>query len=344
MTISVTSRDVLSAKQAQDLLSKGQGWPGMKVEGLVQLKNSGEALRLPDNLEVEALDLSQCPGVKRLPSGLHCFEINASNTQIQEVPKDLHVDSILNLSGCEELTRLPKGLKVGTLNLQGCRSLAGLPENLDVWFLNMTGCWNFKEWPRQAAIRSGRLTLRGCTALTGLPAYLGTLAALNVRDCPNLRELPDSLKITGWIDVAQSGLAESKKLPLSLRGVDLRWQGVRIDERILLKPETITVDEVLAERNAERRRVLLDRFGVSRFMKETQAKVLDEDTDPGGPRQLLRVELKDDEPLVTLACFCPSTARQYFLRVPPNMESCHQAAAWIAGFDNPRDYQPLLET
>jgi hypothetical protein len=117
-----------------------------------------------------------------------------------------------------------------------------------------------------------------------------------------------------------------------------------VEERILLRPETISVDEILQERNAERRRVLLDRFGIPRFMQESKASLLDEDRDRGGPRQLLRVEMKDDEPLITLSCFCPSTTRQYFLRVPPNTKTCHQAAAWIAGFDDPDQYQPILET
>src|SRR5438046_1357740 len=82
------------------------------------------------------------------------------------------------------------------------------------------------RWPKQARIRAGRLNLRGCTALSSLPEYLGPLAALNLRDCPNLRLLPDRLKISGWIDMAQSGLAELRTLPPSLKGVELRWQGV----------------------------------------------------------------------------------------------------------------------
>jgi hypothetical protein len=61
-------------------------------------------------------------------------------------------------------------------------------------------------------------------------------------------------------------------------------------------------------------------------------------------RQLLRVLLPNDEPLICLSVIDPSTGRQYILRVPPNMETCHQAAAWIAGFDNPDDYHPLVET
>jgi hypothetical protein len=117
-----------------------------------------------------------------------------------------------------------------------------------------------------------------------------------------------------------------------------------VDERVAFRPQTITLDEILDQTNAERRRVLLDRFGMRRFIRQTKAEVLDEDRDAGGQRQLLRVDLKGDEPLVSLSCLCPSTGRQYFLRVPPQTKTCHQAAAWIAGFDDPDAYQPLVET
>jgi hypothetical protein len=52
----------------------------------------------------------------------------------------------------------------------------------------------------------------------------------------------------------------------------------------------------------------------------------------------------EDEPLMCLAVKCPSTGRDYFLRVPPTMRTCHQAAVWIAGYDDPSDYKPLVET
>jgi hypothetical protein len=339
-----TPVETVPAQEALKLLSQGQGWPGMRITGVLQFPKGTANLPLPPHLHVDLLDLSQCQELDELPVGLSCFELNLSGTKVRTLPADLAVESILRLAGCEELIELPAGLKVGSLDLRGCRALAALPEGLDVWFLDMTGCWNFRTWPAQAKIRSGRLTLRGCTALTSLPAYLGPLAALNVRDCPNLSTLPDSLRITGWIDVAQSGLADLRAVPRALRGVALRWQGVAVDERIVFHPETITLTEILAETNAERRRVLIDRFGVSRFMAEANAEVLDADEDRGGPRRLMRLALGDDEPLVTLHCFCPSTGRQYFLRVPPDITSCHQAAAWIAGFDDPDQYRPLLET
>jgi hypothetical protein len=41
---------------------------------------------------------------------------------------------------------------------------------------------------------------------------------------------------------------------------------------------------------------------------------------------------------------CPSTARSYFIRVPPHVTTCHHAAAWIAGFNDPNQYEPVVET
>ncbi len=89
---------------------------------------------------------------------------------------------------------------------------------------------------------------------------------------------------------------------------------------------------------------MIERMGFERFMYEAGALILDEDRDPGGPRQLMRVDLRGDEALVCLAVYDPSTGRQYLLRVPPEMRTCRQAAAWLAGFDDPDEYDPVAET
>ncbi len=89
---------------------------------------------------------------------------------------------------------------------------------------------------------------------------------------------------------------------------------------------------------------MLERFGTERFMKAAQAAVRDTDTDAGGKRELLSVPLPNDEPIVCVSVRCPSTGRHYLLRVPPEMQTCRQAVAWTAGFDNPEAYQPRVET
>src|SRR5262249_13175899 len=160
----------------------------------------------------------------------------------------------------------------------------------------------------------------------------GRLAQLDVSNCPKLRELPDGLEVGSWLDVGGSGVT---RLPPSLVGVRLRWRGVPVSERIAFLPETITVAEGLRARNAQFRGVMLERFGFERFMLEAGAAVVDRDRDAGGERQLLRVTLEGDEDLVCVAVICPSTARRYLLRVPPTMQTCRQAVAWTAGFDDP---------
>ncbi|MFA8019618.1 DUF6745 domain-containing protein [Bremerella cremea] len=313
------------------------------ADGIVQLEGH-QWEQIPPGFQCEVLDLTRCEGTIQLPAGLKLYELLLEGTAIESLPDDIQVEMAIRLSNCRELHSLPAGLSTGSLFLQGCNSLTRLPEDLDVWFLDMSGCWAFQGWPKHANIWAGNLNIRGCTALQNLPAYLGPLASLNVRDCSNLETLPDNLKITGWIDIAQSGLANVKSIPESLKNVEIRWQGVRISHELWLDPGSIQIHDILKEDNAERRRVLIDRYGQSRFMSEANAEVLDEDQDAGGDRKLLRVPLQEDEPLVTLSCRCPSTGRDYFLRVPPNMQSCRQAAAWMAGYDNPDDYAPEIET
>jgi hypothetical protein len=299
---------------------------------------AGEA---PDGLHVRSrLDLTNS-GAIELPRGLRCYHLELRGSGIRALPEGLEVEYKLDLQDCRSLEELPKGLKVGSLVLRGCTALRALPEGLDVYFLDLQGCTQLVGWLRRARIRIGRLNASGCTRLTRLPEGLRSLAQLDISNCPNLQELPTGLEVSSWLDIGGSGVT---RLPESLAGVQLRWRGVSVDERIAFRPKTITVAEVLDERNAERRRVLLERFGFERFMREAGAAVMDRDRDPGGERQLLRLKLEGDEDLVCLSVSCPSTGRRYLLRVPPTMQTCRQAAAWTAGFDDPKRYNPVLET
>lgn len=342
----MTNRGAFSGGQAAILARKGALPDAAAVFGMIDLAAaSGPAPEaLPACLQAEAIDLNGQSSIRELPSGWRVYDANLAGTSIETIPDDWQIESRLDLTGCDRLERLPDGLTLGTLILRGCTALTALPERLDTWFLDLSGCWALQNWPKQAKLRGGRLRLRGCSALRELPDYLGTLSGVDIRDCPNLTRLPDNLRISGWLDIGHSGITHESQLPASLARVTLRWGGVDIDRRIAFQPESISVSEVLQESNAERRRVLLDRVGYGRFLLEARAEKLDGDRDPGGPRELLRVVMQGDEDLVAMSCFCPSTGRQYFLRVPPATRTCRQAAAWIAGFDNPDEYTPIIET
>jgi hypothetical protein len=222
-----------------------------------------------------------------------------------------------------------------------CIQLQSLPARLRVAYLNLTGCTSLRALPDDLSVRYGRLTLRGCTLLTKLPAGLGPLHELDLAGCLNVTSLPDDLIVTGWIDVAGSGL---NQLPARFSDIDIRWNGVPVNERIAFRPDQLNAGEIMAEPNTERRRVMMERFGFDKFMREANAIVLDVDSDAGGPRRLLRVEVPDDEPLVCVSVICPSTQHHFMLRVPPTMTTCRQAVAWTAGFDDPGKYKPMIET
>jgi hypothetical protein len=348
------------ARVARGLILAGRAPSRLAVAGHLDLSGCPELVDLP-GLTADSLDLSGCTGLRalpaglavgrlcvngctglgELPAGLRLFELEARQTRLPAPPDDLRVANRLDLSDCVELAALPTGLSVGTLILRGCEALAALPEGLETCFLDVSGCTRLVGWPRRGSLRIGRLAAQGCTGLTELPPWLGQIAQLDLRGCANLRRLPASLRVRSWIDLAGTAVAE---LPASSQGAQLRWKGVPIDARIAFHPETITAVEVIETRNAELRRVLLERMTYARFVAEARAEVLDRDRDPGGERQLVRVDLDGDEPLVCVAVSCPSTGRQYVLRVPPRMRSCRQAVAWIAGFDDPADYRPVFES
>ena len=361
----VASKDSIRAEVRQGKLVVSDDWiSGLGANGRLRLSGIPEltdVTDLPEGLTLRALDLTGCTGLTRLPArlnvrhltiercsklthlpaGLRCFEILASESGLRSLPVDLRVDFRLDLSNCVNLTELPAGLKLGTLVLRGCKNLTSLPEGLEVNFLDLRGCERLESFPKASTIRIGRLDINGCRRLTALPEGLGRLAQLNLADCTGLKSLPEGLEVGSWLEIANTGISS---LPRSLAGVKLRWRGVAIDERIAFHPEQITAKEVLEETNAERRRVLLERIGLDRFMQEAEVQVLDEDRDRGGIRRLFRVPLTNDEDIVCVMVHCPSTGGRYLLRVPPNMKTCRQAVAWTAGFDDPSLYRPLLET
>ena len=253
------------------------------------------------------------------------------------VPAALVVTGAVRLAGESWLRELPASLECTHLDVSGCENLEVLPERLRASSVRAAGT-AVREIPGDWLVRE-HLDLSNNPRLCSLPERL-TTRSLDVSNCPGLRSLPAGLHLTHWLEVAGSGLTG---LPAGLR-VTLRWQGTAVDERTAFRPEELRAADLLQVRNVTHRRVLLERFGLDRFMREVGGLVLDRDRDAGGERQLLSVPLPDDEPLTVLRVTCPSTGHMYMLRVPPAIRTCRRAAAWLAGFEHERDYQPLIES
>lgn len=315
--------------------------PEMPPQEAAELIFSGRA---PAGLRTGVLHLGRAETKQHigpLPAGLRCYALSLAGQPIEALPPDLQVEYKLDLTDCQHLTHLPAGLKVATLVLTNCTRLTALPEGLQANFLQLDGCTALRHWPAGAQVIHGWVRARGCAALEALPPQLGPLASLDLRGCRRLAAVPPEVQVRSWIDVGGTRLTS---LPETFRGIGLRWRGVPVNAQIAFFPETLRGPEILAERNAEVRRVMIERVGFEQFLREVNAEVLDTDRDRSGERKLLRVPLTNDEPVVVVSLLCPSTGRQYLVRVPPQMRTCHQAVAWSAGFDNPDDYAPVAET
>jgi hypothetical protein len=118
--------------------------------------------------------------------------------------------------------------------------------------------------------------------------------------------------------------------------------GVRVPDWIIERPAEITVARIDAETNAEVRRVMVERYGAARFVKDSGAAVVDHDERWG---TLYRREITDDEPLLMVEVINRSPEpdgefRHYSLRVPPATKTALEAVAWT--FDmRPAEYAQI---
>ncbi len=145
--------------------------------------------------------------------------------------------------------------------------------------------------------------------------------------------------------------------------------GVVVPADVIEQPASITTNRIEKEANAEVRRVMIERYGASRYLLDSGAEVLHRD----GAGILYRKELRDDEPIVmvhvlnstpepdgvmsrdeAIATFgdaakaavdAPVDARfkAYMIRVPPEIRTAHEAVAWTFGLTS-ETYHPALET
>jgi hypothetical protein len=119
---------------------------------------------------------------------------------------------------------------------------------------------------------------------------------------------------------------------------------VHVPRDVIEQPQALTVECIQAERNVEVRRVLLERYGPARYLRDAGAQRVH--TDDAGI--LWRCPLPGDEDLVmvevTNATPEPDGSRRtYWLRVPPAIRTAREAVAWT--FDLPEgDYAPTRET
>jgi hypothetical protein len=118
--------------------------------------------------------------------------------------------------------------------------------------------------------------------------------------------------------------------------------GVRVPERVINRQ--YSVDDITRETNAEVRRVMIDLYGAGRYLSAAGAHLVASD-DFG---KLWRLDQVDDEPLVMVEVVNATaepdgTFKDYFLRVPPDTRTPHEAVAWTFGMTE-REYRETVAT
>jgi hypothetical protein len=105
--------------------------------------------------------------------------------------------------------------------------------------------------------------------------------------------------------------------------------GVAVDEQIVMRPHTQTIDQIRSEENEEVKRIRIERYGWEEYVSNVGATVVNtRRNDVDGTHEGLFV-LPDG--MKAFVGRCRSTGRVYFLEVDPSIESCEQAQAWMMG-------------
>lgn len=106
------------------------------------------------------------------------------------------------------------------------------------------------------------------------------------------------------------------------------WHGVRVPRQVVMSAETITTTQVDAESNQEIKRVMIERMGAERYVRD------------GGAREAHRDETgilwKRAEEWAAVEVVNGSkepdgSRKTYFLQVPPEMRTATEAVAWTYG-------------
>jgi hypothetical protein len=143
--------------------------------------------------------------------------------------------------------------------------------------------------------------------------------------------------------------------------------GVRVPAWIIETPEKITISAIDGETNAEIRRVMMDLFGVDRYVRDSGAAVVDECGDEHSivglrTAKLYVKEVNGDEPIVMIGMLNSTpepdgTTKRYMIRVDPNAYGGQASVSCLAAmastyrmpdgsllFERHTDYAPMIET
>lgn len=110
-------------------------------------------------------------------------------------------------------------------------------------------------------------------------------------------------------------------------------EGVRVTRKIVMEPGTLTLDEIDSEENAEVRRIMIERWGHDRYLRESGAELIDVDYESAQKGAAYRALMRDKRGDQWLVGTDGSTQRTYYMPVPRTATTCAEAHMLICGFD-----------
>ena len=105
-----------------------------------------------------------------------------------------------------------------------------------------------------------------------------------------------------------------------------------VPKLVVMTPEKITTDMIQEEQNAEVSRIMIERFGLSKYLVETGAKILDMDS-LSLDGSATRILVEDGQGQKWLIGSDGSTKRTYNMSAPRESRTCKQAHSLMSGFD-----------
>lgn len=110
------------------------------------------------------------------------------------------------------------------------------------------------------------------------------------------------------------------------------YNGIRVDERIIMRPEELTIKEIMRTKHPLKKEAMIAKYGLERFIEGSNYKVLDSLEVKNKRYELISLDIKAQQDLRAIKVVCPSTRKTYYLRVSPNLQGFDEALAWTFGY------------
>ena len=108
--------------------------------------------------------------------------------------------------------------------------------------------------------------------------------------------------------------------------------GVRVTQQIVEDPASLTVEQIDNEKNAEVQRIMRERFGEGRYLRETGATVVHMDYETARKGAAPRALMQGRNGVRWLVGTDGSTKRVYYMQVRSDVQTCRDAHESLCGF------------